>query len=69
MMTNTEQTIPCPVCKTNIHFDVQSLLKGIKFSCTNCGSSIGLAEESKPLVQLANDKFEILKETVQQQGK
>ena len=68
-MSNTQQTIPCPVCKTDIYFDVKSLLSGNQFTCTNCGSAIGLAEESKPLVKNANDKFESLKEIVQEQGK
>ncbi len=60
-MINSEQTIPCPVCKTKIPFDTNQLLQGMQFVCPNCQAAIGLAEESKPLVKETMQKFEELK--------
>ncbi len=60
-MINSEQTLPCPVCGTKIAFDTRELLKGVKFKCSNCDSAIGLADESRPLVQDAMDKFDELR--------
>jgi transposase-like protein len=53
----TQQSLPCPVCQTQIVFDVNGLLRGEKYTCPNCNSSIGLGEESKSSVQEAMDKF------------
>jgi transcription initiation factor IIE alpha subunit len=58
---NSEQQIPCPVCKTKIHFDAKQLLLGIQFSCSNCLASIGLAKESKEEVKGALDKLKELR--------
>lgn len=65
-MINQEQNIPCPVCSTKIPFSVNELMRGVKFKCPNptCDASVGLAEESKPLVEHAIDKFEALKGNV-----
>ena len=60
-MINFDQTIPCPVCGTKIHFNTRELLKGVKFTCSNCSASIGLSNESKPLVQDVMDKFDNIK--------
>lgn len=60
-MFNQDQTIPCPVCQTKIPFDTQQLLAGVKFMCPNCQAAIGLADESKPLVQKTMDGFDQLK--------
>ena len=56
-----EQQIPCPVCKTNIPFDTKQLLLGVQFSCPNCQASIGLADESKAIVEETMKSFEELK--------
>ena len=57
----TQQSLPCPVCQTQIVFDVNGLIRGEKYTCPNCNSSIGLGEESKSSVKEAMDKFEDLK--------
>jgi hypothetical protein len=58
-----EQQLPCPVCSTKIPFDAKQLIAGVQFVCPNCQSSIGLAYESKPLVEDALKKLEELKRT------
>jgi transcription initiation factor IIE alpha subunit len=63
-MINPDQSIPCPVCKTKIPFDTKQLLLGVQFVCSNCQSAIGLATESKAIVQKTIEKFEVVKETV-----
>lgn len=62
-MTNQDNTIPCPVCSTKIPFDVQLLLVGTNFACPNpdCDASIGIAQESIPLVEQTLEKLEALK--------
>jgi|TARA_R110000796_G_scaffold252645_2_gene390159 transcription initiation factor IIE alpha subunit len=60
-MINLDQSIPCPVCKTKIPFDTKQLLLGVQFVCPNCQAAIGLAEESKPLVEETMKKFEEIK--------
>lgn len=55
------QNIPCPVCKTSIPVDIQQLLNGAKFNCSNCNSSIGMAEESKAILEQTVDKLKNLK--------
>lgn len=60
-MINPDQSIPCPVCQTKIPFDTKQLLLGIQFTCPNCNASIGLSDESKPLVQDTMEKFEEVK--------
>lgn len=59
-MINQDQTIPCPVCGTKIPFDTYQMLQGMQFACPNkeCDAMIGLASESKPLVQETMEKFE-----------
>jgi transcription initiation factor IIE alpha subunit len=63
-MINPDQSIPCPVCKTKIPFDTKQLLLGVQFVCSNCQSAIGLATESKAIVQETIEKFEAVKEKV-----
>lgn len=58
MLPTRDQTLPCPVCATPIPFDARQLLQGAAFSCTNCGSSVSLANESKPLVEQALAAFD-----------
>ncbi len=57
-MINTEQSIPCPTCNTKIPFDTKQLLLGVQFTCSNCHAAIGLATESKTVVEDAMIKFE-----------
>lgn len=60
-MRNLDQKIPCPVCNTSILFDVNQLIMGVQFVCTNCHASIGLASESKPMVEQTMQKIEDLR--------
>jgi hypothetical protein len=66
-MINQEQNIPCPVCGSKIPFDTYQLLAGVQFVCPNneCNASIGLANESKPIVEQTMQKFEAVKSTLQ----
>lgn len=56
-----EQQIPCPVCNTGIPFDPRQLIAGVQFVCPNCQASIGLAQESKALVEDTLQRFEEMK--------
>lgn len=58
MFVQKEQTIPCPVCQTGIPFDARQLLQGIRFICPGCGVGIGLADDSKVVVEMALKAFE-----------
>jgi len=62
-MINQENSIPCPVCSTKIPFEVKMLLSGMKFGCPHpeCDASIGLSQESAPLVAQTLEKLETLK--------
>jgi hypothetical protein len=62
-MKNQKQVIPCPVCNTKISFDTNQLLMGTSFICPNeqCKASIGLSQESKPIVEDVITKFENIK--------
>jgi len=60
-MIQQNQNIPCPSCKTSIPFDAKQLMMGVRFQCPNCDASIGLAEESKPVVEQTIQKLETLK--------
>jgi transcription initiation factor IIE alpha subunit len=55
--------MPCPVCGTKIPFDTYGLLRGEKFTCSECNASIGLASESKPIVQEVLEKLETIKKS------
>jgi transcription initiation factor IIE alpha subunit len=57
----TQQSIPCPDCGTKIYFDAQMLLQGAQFTCTHCGVTLGLAPESKEVVEQSLEKFGALK--------
>jgi transcription initiation factor IIE alpha subunit len=63
-MINSEQSIPCPTCKNKIPFDTNQLLLGVQFVCSNCQSAIGLAPDSKPIVQEAMQKLEAAKSQI-----
>lgn len=56
-----EQQIPCPVCNSKIPFNTQQLIAGIQFICPKCHASIGLAQESKAIVEETMKKLEELK--------
>ena len=62
-MINQEQNIPCPVCNTKIAFVATQLMQGMRFHCPNelCDASIGIAIESKPVVEEAMDKLNEIK--------
>jgi len=60
-MKNSEQSIPCPTCQAKIPFDTNQLLMGVQFACPNCQSVIGLAAESKEIVQETMQKLEEIK--------
>lgn len=61
---STPISIPCPTCQSQIPADSKQLVLGIQFSCPNCQSVIGLAEESKPMVKDAMEKYLKLKEEI-----
>ena len=68
-MINTDQHIPCPVCNTKIPFDTKQLLLGVQFVCPNCMAAIGLATESKEIVEDTMMKLEDLKQKVSKEKK
>ena len=57
----TEQYIACPNCKTNILFDVNTLLQGASFACGGCDAKINLSGESKEVVSESIEKFKSIK--------
>lgn len=61
-MINEDSTIPCPVCKIPIPFNVHSLLAGVSFSCPKCLASVGLTQESKSIVGQTVDRLERIKQ-------
>lgn len=68
-MFTANMTIPCPTCaemgkESKIPFETSQLLAGIRFTCPECKSEIGLASESRPSVQKAVDHFEQFKKTL-----
>jgi transcription initiation factor IIE alpha subunit len=65
-MINNDQSISCPVCGTKIPIDTTQLLLGIQFKCPNqdCDVSIGLHNDSKPIVEKTMTKLNELKENL-----
>lgn len=61
LISSNGQSIPCPLCKTPIPFDTRQLLQGVQFSCPKCSVAVGLANESKEVVQSAMDRFDKLR--------
>jgi len=59
-----QQSIPCPSCKTNIPFDTRQLLMGVQFVCPTCQAVLGLAPESRGIVQETIDKFDEIKKNI-----
>jgi hypothetical protein len=70
-MINQEQVIPCPVCQTKIPFDSMQLMQGAQYACPNeqCDAVIGLAQESKPMVEEAMQKFNEMKSNLGKEQK
>jgi predicted RNA-binding Zn-ribbon protein involved in translation (DUF1610 family) len=60
-MVNQQQAIPCPSCKTSIPFEIHQLLMGMQFVCPNCHAVLGLAPESREIVQETIEKFDEIK--------
>jgi transcription initiation factor IIE alpha subunit len=65
-MFASDQTIPCPTCAelgkdSKISFQTSQLLLGVRFGCPVCQSEVGLAPESKPLVQKTMEELDLLK--------
>ena len=68
-MMNNEQVIPCPTpnCGGKIHFDTYQLLQGAQFVCPNCNGAVGIAPESRPMVQETMQKFDEMKKDLLKQ--
>lgn len=49
--------ISCPVCNTPIVAEINALLLGVSFTCTNCFASIGMSQSSIPVAREAVKKF------------
>lgn len=54
-------SINCPDCGTAIPINTKQLLMGYKFSCPNCTVSVGLANDSKAIVEQTVQKMEQFK--------
>lgn len=60
-MNTFHSSVNCPECGTAISINAQQLLMGYKFSCHQCHISIGLASESKEVVEQTIQKIEQFK--------
>lgn len=68
-MINKNQCIPCPVCNTSIPIELNKLLAGLQFVCPNCKAAIGLANESKEIVENTMSKLKKIKDNLSTQKK
>lgn len=59
-----EQTLPCPTCQTKIPFDPVALIRGHKFSCPNCQSVVGIANEEIENVSKIYQEYTKLKQKI-----
>jgi transcription initiation factor IIE alpha subunit len=59
-----QKYISCPDCQSAILIDPQLLLQGIRFSCSGCSASIGLAAESHTILAQTIEKLGDLKSKV-----
>lgn len=50
-MQTKNVTIACPACNTPVYLEVSQLILGTKFTCSNCQAAIGLAKNSKSIVE------------------
>lgn len=60
-MIDSNTKINCPECNEEIIINPKQLILGVKFSCYSCKLIIGLANESKPLVNEAIKRFSKIK--------
>lgn len=58
------QVIECPDCGSPIYFDVNQLIQGVSFKCSNCKSSISLLSSSTNIVKETISKFEELNKNI-----
>lgn len=49
-MIDSNTKINCPDCNEEIIINTKQLILGVKFSCYSCNLIVGLANESKTLV-------------------
>ncbi len=63
-MNTFHSSVNCPECGTGIAINAQQLLMGYKFSCPQCHVSIGLASDSKEVVEQTIQKIEQFKKGV-----
>lgn len=54
------QTIPCPVCRTPIPFDMNRILQGESLACPNCQARVTLNNHCKSQAQDAVDRLKKL---------
>lgn len=54
---DAQTQISCPICKTPIPFNIDSLIKGEKFICSHCGTVIGLSGNNLERVSEAMKKM------------
>ena len=54
------QELECPVCHNKILFDIDQLLKGKRFICSNCKCSVSLSSSSSKMVEKTIEKYEQL---------
>jgi len=60
-MIDNNTKINCPECNEEIIINTKQLLLGVKFSCHNCNLVVGLANESKAIVNDAMNHFSKIK--------
>lgn len=53
-------TLACPVCQTPVFIEMDQLLMGTRFTCSNCQAAIGLANNSKGIVKDALQSYNSL---------
>ncbi|NRA11338.1 MAG: hypothetical protein HRT57_05210 [Crocinitomicaceae bacterium] len=63
---NNEQSIPCPTCQNKIPFDPIALLQGAQFVCSNYQGVVGLATDSRPIVEETMGKFDEMRKNAGQ---
>ncbi|MBP6185262.1 MAG: hypothetical protein KA479_10000 [Saprospiraceae bacterium] len=61
---NENLVIPCPVCKNDIHFEMNTLLQGAQFGCSNCDTKVGLQANAIPQARDIFSTFTGVKELI-----
>ncbi|MCB0707760.1 MAG: hypothetical protein KDC34_20740 [Saprospiraceae bacterium] len=59
--SSLSNSMPCPICKTNIPFDPIGLIKGAQFACPGCQAQIGISGQEVPRAEEALEKLEEIK--------